>query len=944
MLSKSDTGSSKPEAKSGKKADKANKKPNADKSAKASKPADKAKAAAAAVSSNTSVKKQKSKPKHAKPKHGQAMQFSWKTAVLVISALVLAAIIFTMIYVAVIIHNTPKINADNIYTMLDQSTKIYDSNKKKIETVFIGENRVNVKYKRIPKDLVNAFVALEDKTFWKHHGFNVIRIFGAIKDKIFSGGSVSGTSTITQQLARNVFLKDRMTEHSMKRKIQEAWYAIQLEHSLSKEEIMEAYLNTVYLGFNSNGVASASEAYFSKSVKDLNLSQCALLASLVQSPTLLAPVQIYDSGAVHKDTKGVLKTTSLGTFVLSDASKSRRKICLDLMLEQGYIGKDRHDVAVKRSIKKIVKPSYNAINDKSSYFTDYVVTKVISDLEQKLGMSHEDAYNKVYRGGLKIITTQNSKVQKMVENAFKSNDPYPRPTGIIYDSDRNMLNKRGQLIMYMRENFIKGGKLVLPRNEARIRKDGSMVIYAGKRLKIYKTESNGVIDFALELPTMYDYEYGQLYSINGGIIAIPQKYKTRTSKGHIVISKEYMKTKDVRKMIKKNSNGGVTFSKRIYTLNQRMIQPQSAMTIIENKTGHVIALVGGRRSSGRMLYNRAIENRQPGSSIKPLAVYSAALQQSAEEAAKGKQHTFVNYNIDRQGITGWGSYITASSYVADERTVINGNVWPKNAGGGYSGRNTLRTAIKNSINTCAVKILYQVGINYSADLLKKYGITSVVTKGAVSDMNYAALALGGMTKGVSTLEMANAYTAFPNNGTKTEEPICYTEVRDSNGEVILDSKDVGRVRVIDPAVAWIMTDLMKGVVTGGTGTAASISGVQVAGKTGTTSDEYDLWFDGFTPKYTASLWMGNDINIKLSGMSSYAAGLWSKIMSQVPGVRSGSYKAMPSDVVRIGGEYYAKGTEVGRSTYYWTVGQSIKRDKKSKGKSKAAAKSSKKGD
>ena len=388
---------------------------------------------------------------------------------------------------------------------------------------------------------------------------------------------------------------------------------------------------------------------------------------------------------------------------------------------------------------------------------------------------------------------------------------------------------------------------------------------------------------------------------------------------------------DTKKMIGKAQNGGVKFSKNIYTLNQRTIQPQSAMTIIENKTGYVLAMVGGRKiKRGRMLYNRAIEPRQPGSSIKPLAVYSAALQQSAEEAQAGRKHTYVDYHIDKQGVKGWGDYITASSYIGDEPLRVNGKIWPKNAGGGYSGKNTLRTALRKSINTCAVKILHQVGIEYSAKMVKKYGITTLDTEGAVSDINYAALALGGMTNGVSTLEMANAYTTFPNNGTKTKEPIVYKKVVDSNGEVLLSADDIGRKRVLDPGVAWIMVDIMKGVVTAGTGSAARIYGVDVAGKTGTTSDEYDLWFDGYTPKYTASLWMGNDYNIKLSGMSGWAAGLWGKIMAQVPGITEGSYKAMPSDVVRVGNEFYAKGTEKGRSTYYAELEKKEKEAKEKK--------------
>ena len=887
----------------------------------------------AAAAKTKKLPAKKSAPKHA-PKHAAATGFDWRVIPLVLFALFLAGVIALMIYVGMIISSTPKIDADNIYTLLPQSSKVYDRQNKEILTLYVGENRTNVKYEDIPEDLVNAFVALEDKTFWKHHGFNIVRIIGAITEKITgSSGSIGGTSTITQQLARNVYLKDTMSERSMKRKIREAWYAIQIEHSLTKEEIMEAYLNTVYLGFNSNGVSAAARAYFNKKdLKKMSLAQCATLASLVKSPSELAPIQIYSSSSnLPETTLKVLRKTEVGTFVLSKAATPRRRLCLDLMLDQGYITQKEHDKAWKAKTTKFVHPNYAAVTTKTNYFTDYVVTKVIKDLQDKHGMSYDDAYNKVYKGGLKIYTTYNPTIQNIITNAFNNDSNYPSPTSIMYNTDGDMLNKKGTLIMYKYGNLISDrGNLVLPESEAKIRKDGSLVIYDNKRMKIYKTEVNGSIDFSIELPTMYQWRDNKLYSINGGFVNIPQQYKTRSKHGNIIVSPEYMKQKDIRKMIYRGKNGGVVFTKDVYTLAQRTIQPQSAMTVIENKTGYVVAMVGGRKQSGRMVYNRAVETRQPGSSIKPLAVYSAALQQSAEEAHAGKKHTFVDMHFDKQGTKGWGSYITASSYVGDEPMKVNGRTWPKNAGGGYSGKNTLRTAIKKSINTCAVKICAQVGVDYSAKMVKKYGISSLVTEGAVSDMNFAALALGGMTHGVSTLEMANAYTAFPNGGVKTKEPICYKKVLDGNGEVLLSSDDIGKKRVLDPGVAFIMVDLMKGVVRGGTGTAAAINGVTVAGKTGTTSDEFDLWFDGYTPKYTASLWMGNDINIRLSGMSGYAAGLWGRIMAQVPGIRDGSYKDAPDDIIRIGSEYYVKGTEVGRTTYYADLEKKEKEEKRKK--------------
>ena len=624
-------------------------------------------------------------------------------------------------------------------------------------------------------------------------------------------------------------------------------------------------MNTIYLGFNSNGVEAASEAYFSKSVDKLSLAQCVALASLPQSPSQYALVQILDNDSVSTKNDNILKRSSVGTYVINDAGKSRRETCLKLMLDQGYITQSQYDKAIKVSLKKMLNPNFNAGNGNSSYFTDYLVEQVISDLEKKEDLSYDDAWDKVYKGGLKIYSTMDSKAQKVIEKEFKNDSNFPSPTNISYDSAGNILNSEGQIAMYDYNDFFSNGTFTFRSSEATLKSDGSLVIKANKRLNIYKTTVNGKTDYSIEFPTMYVFKNSKLYSISGGYINVPQKYKSKNSNGDIVVSKTFMNS-TAGKSFFNISGSTISVPKTSYTLNQRVIQPQAAMTIVENSTGEIKAMVGGRKTTGSMLYNRATSPRQPGSSIKPLAVYSAALQQSAEEAKAGKKHTFTNYKIDNQGTSGWGSYITAGSIVYDEKTTVNGKVWPYNSSGGYSGRQTLRTALKNSINTCAVKIWLQVGTTYSVKMVKKYGISTLVTTGSTNDKNAAALALGGMTKGVTTLDMANAYTTFPNNGTKATKSLCYTKVKDSDGKTLLSNSKAERTRVLDKGVAWIMTDLLKGVVSGGTGTAAAISGTTVAGKTGTTSSEYDIWFDGFTPSYTASLWIGNDVNIQLSSM------------------------------------------------------------------------------
>ena len=344
------------------------------------------------------------------------------------------------------------------------------------------------------------------------------------------------------------------------------------------------------------------------------------------------------------------------------------------------------------------------------------------------------------------------------------------------------------------------------------------------------------------------------------------------------------------------------------------------MVIVQVGTGEVKAMVGGRQFKGQRLLNRAVNSRQPGSSIKPLAVYGAALQKSYELASEGKKWTYTDFKIDRQGTKGWGDYVTVHSSIEDERTKIEGRYWPKNSSGGFSGTNNFRTAIQNSINTCAVKLLLQVSEEYAMAQLKKFGITTLVDveeNPEVNDVNPAAMALGAMTQGVEPLEMALAYAAFPANG-KVNTPICYTKILDRNGKVLLEGKSE-QTEALNEGVAWIMTDVLKGVVSRGIAYAAAISGTEVGGKTGTTNDQYDIWFDGFTPSYAAALWIGTDNNIEMSSMSYAATVLWSTIMDQIPRAKEGEYKEMPDNVVVKYGEYYTEGTEVGLTSWSYAA-------------------------
>lgn len=855
---------------------------------------------------DTPEKKKKDKKKKTKSKKRKVI----KRIILVVLCLGIIMCGALGVFVWKTISEAPDIDPENLYTLLSESTVIYDADGKQIDTVYTDSNRDNVEYEQLPKNLVNAVVALEDKTFWKHHGFNFVRILGAVKDKIIHGGRVSGTSTITQQLARNLYLKDSRFEYDYRRKIIEAYYAIIIEKNLTKEEIISAYLNTIDFGYHTSGVQAASKAYFSKDVSKLTLAQCAALAALPQAPSAYQLVEFYNKGEIDKNDKNILKKTFDGYWVANEASKDRRITCLELMLEQGYITEKQFAKASKKPLRKILKPTYETSSGSAAYFADYVINEVIDDLMDKKGWDYDTAYQKVYNGGLKIYSTLDSTAQSVIEKEFENSSNFPSLYAST-DSQGNILNTYGSIALYDYDDYFDSdGNFNFKKSEARVDKNGNLILKSGKRLNFYDTEVNGEIDYSLEFKPMYVYDDGELCSINGGFINVPQNYKSRNKYDNIVISKEFFEDENYEGYFKFNDDGTVTLTGKGYTLEQKVVQPQAAMAIVENSSGYIKALVGGRKTSGRKLYNRATSTRQPGSSIKPLGVYSAALQQSCEEQAAGQKHTFTNFNIDKQGKKYWGNYLTAGSIVIDEKTTINGEQWPHNAGGGYSGPQTLRTALQQSLNTCAVKIIYQVGTDYSADLVKKFGITTLDLEGETNDNNAAALALGGMSNGVTPLEMASAYTTFPNNGVRYKTT-SYVKVVDNSGKALLKNKKNKKKSVLDPGVAWIMTDMLKSVVTNGLGAPAAISGVQVGGKTGTTDNEVDIWFDGFTPNYSAALWIGNDQNFELTGLSDYAARLWGRIMDQIPNAKKGSYKSAPSNVIRSGGEYYISGTQGG---------------------------------
>ncbi|MCK9267500.1 MAG: transglycosylase domain-containing protein [Alkaliphilus sp.] len=674
-----------------------------------------------------------------------------------------------------VIKTAEPIDASNIYEMLDQSSFILDSEGQVIEQIESNNFRVIIDYAEMPKHLKDAFVAIEDERFWTHKGIDIKRIFGAFWTNLRTG-SKQGASTINQQLAINLYLNRADKRYT--RKIKDAYYGIMLDKQLSKEQILETYLNTIYLGSSAYGVQAASQVYFSKDAKELTIAESALIAAITKYPSRNTPIITLEKADVEEHHIILDDSDPVYTIVMNEKideyTITRQKLVLNSMKRLGYITETQYNLALQEDVKSSLKPNRSITENISSYFGDLVKKDVISALEEH-GYSNDEANNMLYSGGLRINSTLNTKLQKILEEEYADSNNFPK----IKSSDKTTLLKK--------EGFS-------------------------------EDEQKNLID-----------DKGQ-------------------------------------------------------------IQPQSAMVISDHRTGEIKAIIGGRMISGQKIFNRALSPRQPGSSIKPIAVYTPA--------------------IDRG--------FTTSSVVDDVPGYFNKSTpntpWPKNLylNGGYRGLITLREALERSSNLVAVKLGSMLAANKSDSIntmlsyMKKMGITTVHTGETpliINGKKYTdetlSTALGGMTRGVSPLEMNAAFNVLANKGTYIK-PITFTSIYDRHDNLIFENTPEQH-RVVTPQVAYIVTDMLRGVVTSsrGTGGKANIGNIPVAGKTGTTDDRKDAWFIGYTPYYSASVWIGSDQPVSLDSGSSAAAALWGKIMKRVHEGFDFKDFEMPSDIVKV---------------------------------------------
>ena len=696
-----------------------------------------------------------------------------------------------------ILDKAPDIKSIN-FSPSNTATTIYDVDGNVIETLITaGSNRKVVEYSQMPKNLVNAFIAIEDERFWKHKGIDMRGIVRAIYSGITSRNLDEGASTITQQLIKNVKF-DGGAESSfgarLERKIQEQYLAIQLEKITDKTIILQNYLNTINLGSNTLGVEAASERYFNKKVSELTLSECAVIASITQNPSRYNPI-------THPDN-----------------NKERRELVLDYMERQGMISSiekiaalaDTKDVYERIAI---VNEQLKGQDHVYSYFTDALIKNVTDDLIMS-GLTEAEAYNKLYTGGLQIYSTQNSQIQAIVDEEINNPANY-----------------------------------------------GSMVYYS----------------FTYSLTVTHSDKTTTTYTQSDVKSFLQNQQPTARL---IFGSEEEIDTclRDFKAYVVK-SDDKIT-SEVLY----KNLQPQASFVIMDQHTGYVSAISGGRGEKlASLSLNRATGTlRQPGSTFKVLAAFAPALD------ACGSSLASVYYD---------------EAYTVGDKTYSN---WWNS---GYVGYANIRQGITYSMNIIALKAMAEtVSPQLGFEYVKEFGITSLVENRENADGTKLTdvgqpLCLGALTDGVSNLELTAAYAAIANHGVYTK-PLLYTKVLDSSGKMLINNQTDTHT-VIKESTAFLLTNAMQDVVSNSvlydTGIHATspecrIQGMSTAGKSGTTTNNNDVWFSGFTPYYTASIWEGYDANYPIEETANIKT-IWNKIMTRVhDGLPDPGFGPVPSGV------------------------------------------------
>jgi penicillin-binding protein 1A len=651
---------------------------------------------------------------------------------------------------------------------------------------YARERRLYLPIQAIPKRVVNAFLAAEDKNFYEHGGLDfsgIIRAGVLYAQNMGTNRRPQGASTITQQVAKNFLLTN---EVSFERKIKEALLSLKIERTYSKDHILELYLNEIYLGFSAYGVAAASLLYFDKSVHELSVAEAAYLAALPKAPSQLHP------------------------FRQRDRAVERRNYVIDRMVETGYITAAEGETAKKEPLNITPRPTGAQI-----FAGEYFAEEVRREILEKYGEK------RLYEGGLSVRTTLDPKLQTIARKVMAE--------GLVRFDES--LGFRGP-VAKIDISADWGARLV----DIRALSD-----VTPWRLAVVLETS----DQSARIGFQPAREPGGAVSRERLVGIVPlEGVKWAKAAGGPERGKPVARVSQVLRP------GDVVyvepFGQEANQFRLRQIPEISgAMVVMDPVTGRVLALVGGF-SFDQSQFDRATQAmRQPGSSFKPL-VYAAALDNG----------------------------YTPSTVVVDAPIEIDQGpgigIWrPENySTGKYYGPQTLRFGIEHSRNVMTVRLAQDVGMPLISEYAKRFGVYDSLPP-------YLSFALGaGET---TVLRMVTAYSMIANGGRRIA-PTLIDRIQDRYGKTVYkhDQRECRgcdadkwqnqaepalidrREQVLDPMTAYQITSIMEGVVQRGTGTTVREVGKPVAGKTGTTNDEKDVWFIGFTPEIAVGVYLGYD--------------------------------------------------------------------------------------
>jgi len=615
------------------------------------------------------------------------------------------------------------------------TTDLYDR-KGRLFGSFALQRRIVIGYDGFAPVLRQAVISIEDKNFESHWGINVFRVAGAAWHDIRTHGHTQGASTLTMQLARNLFLSD---ERSATRKIQEAYLAIQIERAFTKEQIFTLYGNQIYLGSGMYGFEAASEFYFSKHAKDVNLTEAALLAGLPKGPVAFSPL------------------------LNPDRALRRRNLVLSEMESDGAITHAQAEEARSAPLGLHITQPEGSV---APWFQE----EVRRELDKRFGSEE------VHEAGLRIDTTLDLDLQQTANGAVADGlATYERRVGW-----------KGHL-----ENVLAEGSTLDDYKHP----DWALAYDPGDYVHALVTRV---------LPLEIDARLGA-----NSILLLPADWKW-TGAPH---AEALVKPGDV---IYVQLSATVEGASRRATLEQDS-GAQGALMAVDNTSGDVLAMVGGRDYE-LSVFNRATQaQRQVGSSFKPY-VYTAAVEDGVKPT-----------DIVMDAPTAFGSYR------------------PHDYEPNYRGAMTVANAFAESRNIPAIRLAAQVGIHRVIDMAHRFGVTSDIPP-------YLPIAIGAVE--ITLEEQVASYSVFPNDGVRVA-PHLIRKVSNADGITLWEERPTV-TEVIDQQTARTMMTLLKGVTQHGTGAEAARLNHPLGGKTGTTSDFTDAWFLGFSPSVTCGVWVGYD--------------------------------------------------------------------------------------